>query len=233
MRQRAAGDDTDGEDASAASGAPRGVDAFDLDELNRQPVMSVLLRCIEQLRTRGLEGRDEGGMPIWMGRLLEKMSSPTTGYNVRLVIAKLVYNLRDPGPAADGSADEPRDEPTPAPSHAAPPAAAPAAVAASIWRPHAARWAQPLLQLAFESIVHNERCHYFARDLLQLVCSWPADALPQTPHADALLSHTLERLMLWCRDPRTDVLRANVHVVKALLQQWGPRMQASASPSAG
>ena len=56
----------------------------------------------------------------------------------------------------------------------------------ALFRPHARHWARPLLQLVFDSLsdplragADGEHClHYLARDLLTLVCSWPADALP-------------------------------------------------------
>ena len=51
----------------------------ELDELNQEPLMRVLLRCIDSLRMRGLEGSHDPagtGMPLWMQLLLSKFNAP-------------------------------------------------------------------------------------------------------------------------------------------------------------
>ena len=86
---------------------------------------------------------------------------------------------------------------------------------------HARWWTEPLLQLAFDTIVREESFSYFARDLLTAVAEWPADALPDEPRVNALLSHTLERLMVRASAENRQLLLGNVRVVRQLLEKWG------------
>ena len=102
----------------------------------------------------------------------------------------------------------------------------------ALFRPHARHWARPLLQLVFDSLsdplragADGEHClHYLARDLLTLVCSWPADALPVDDAAATLVSDLLEKLFKLCQDHNTALQRENVRIVKRVLEQWGPRL---------
>ena len=102
----------------------------------------------------------------------------------------------------------------------------------ALFRPHARHWARPLLQLVFDSLsdplragADGEHClHYLARDLLTLVCSWPADALPADDAAATLVSDLLEKLFKLCQDHNTALLRENVRIIKRVLEQWGPRL---------
>ena len=103
----------------------------------------------------------------------------------------------------------------------------------ALFRPHARHWARPLLQLVFDSLsdplragADGEHClHYLARDLLTLVCSWPADALPADDAAATLVSDLLEKLFKLCQDHNTALQRErNVRIVKRVLEQWGPRL---------
>ena len=71
----------------------------------------------------------------------------------------------------------------------------------ALFRPHVRHWARPLLQLVFDSLTDPQRAgadgshclHYLARDLLTLVCAWPADALQLAadPTAATLVSDDL------------------------------------------
>ncbi|KAL1530268.1 hypothetical protein AB1Y20_001180 [Prymnesium parvum] len=77
-------------------------DDFELDELNCHPLMAILMRCIRKLHSRKLGGSDykNGGMPYWLSSLHAKMidaQSANTSHsqlNARLLIAKLIFNLR-------------------------------------------------------------------------------------------------------------------------------------------
>lgn len=197
---------------------------FDLDDLNEHPVVRVLMRSIGQLRARGLEAEAERGMPAWMGKLLDTLADNSTSYSVRLLVAKLVYNLRD----TPGATAEP-----PHAAQAAGAAAKPKATDAADANPppptlfgeHSRHWFKPLSRLVLESLLASDKFNYLARDLLTLMASWPADQLPvDDPELHALLAHVLERAMARCGDDLSDVARQNVRAVRAMLELAAPRL---------
>ena len=97
-----------------------------------------------------------------------------------------------------------------------------------------AELADPLLQLVFDSLTDPQRAgadgshclHYLARDLLTLVCAWPADALQLAadPTAATLVSDLLECLFKLCQDENSQLLRENVRIVKGVLERWGAQL---------
>ena len=101
--------DAGGTNADGAAYASSYVADFELDELNRQPVMITLMRCVSQLSVRNLTGEDSAGsgMPFWLSKLRLKIGE-TSSLNTRLLIAKLVHNMRHqlPHGAPDSSALE-------------------------------------------------------------------------------------------------------------------------------
>ena len=64
---------------------------YELDELNRHPLMDILMRCVSTLEKRELVGSDELGMPLWMSRL-NKLLLGSKSLNTRLLVARLVFN---------------------------------------------------------------------------------------------------------------------------------------------
>ena len=90
-------------DAEPAADGSLAESEFDLDELNSQPIVRVLMRAVAQLRSKSLEINDSRGMPVWMTRLLETALDPSALYTTRLLVAKLVYNLREMLPLGSGS----------------------------------------------------------------------------------------------------------------------------------
>jgi len=160
-------------------------------------------------------------------------------FNVRLIIARLVYNLtRQEKAAAQASAGSDAAAGTPS------------------FEKHARLWARPLLQVVLDSLKDsaNATFNYLARDLVVLVAEWqrnenhrastaggiPTDLLQSAATlpsvgarvVDPLLDDLLEKLIFYCGHQNTignamsvsELLRENVRVVKLIMELWRDRL---------
>ena len=177
--------------------------------------------------------------------------SSNSSYRLRLLLAKLVFNLRDLAserpPPSGPTAAEVSAMAEPAAQQAPPPLAQPPPL--PLFAAHSKAWLLPLLELVFESLVRNKCLNYLASDLLHMVCAplldahgspvlkesqvvrlWdPTAALPSDdPKVDALLSHILESLFLYAaQEEDKSALREHVRLVRLVLEAWRarPRLQ--------